>query len=90
MTKATYQNRARNVVVLFRLDLNGPPHRNPDGFEIECPHLHIYRENYGDKWAYPVPTSIQIDSGNLLVTFESFMRHCNITVPPRIMQAGLF
>src|SRR5438067_1662978 len=33
LTKATYQNRARQALVLMRLDLDGPPHRNPDGKE---------------------------------------------------------
>jgi hypothetical protein len=54
LTKVTYQNPARQVILL-RLDLNGPPHRNPDDTEIPCPHLHIYREGYGDKWAVPAP-----------------------------------
>ena len=31
LTKATFQNRARIAIVLLRLDLDGPPHRNPDG-----------------------------------------------------------
>lgn len=51
LTKATYQNRARQAIVLMRLDLDGPPHRNPDDTEIPCPHLHVYRKGYGDKWA---------------------------------------
>jgi hypothetical protein len=33
LTKATYQNRARAAIILLRLDLDGPPHRNPDGRE---------------------------------------------------------
>src|SRR3954463_2406653 len=45
--KVTHQNRARQIVVLMRLDIGGAPHRNPDGEEIPCPHLHIYREGYG-------------------------------------------
>lgn len=49
VTKATFQNRARQAVVLMRLDVAGRPHRNPDGEEIPCPHLHVYREGYGDK-----------------------------------------
>src|SRR5437016_798868 len=27
LTKATYQNRARQAIILMRLDLDGPPHR---------------------------------------------------------------
>jgi hypothetical protein len=38
LTKATFQNRARQAIILMRLDLNGPPHRNPDGVEVPCPH----------------------------------------------------
>jgi hypothetical protein len=56
LLKVKYQNRGRQVIVLVRLDLGGPGHRNPDGEEISTPHLHVYREGYGDKWAVPVPT----------------------------------
>ncbi|MEW6754303.1 MAG: hypothetical protein AB1505_25465 [Candidatus Latescibacterota bacterium] len=31
LAKGTYQNRARQVVVLVRLDFGGAPHQNPDG-----------------------------------------------------------
>src|SRR5208282_999150 len=55
LLKVTHQNRARVVVVLVRLDLGGPTHRNPDGQDIPCPHLHIYREGFGDKWAMAIP-----------------------------------
>jgi hypothetical protein len=87
-TKATYQNRARQAVILMRLDLDGPLHRNPDGEEIACPHLLIYREGYGDKWATPAPADKYPDTDNLVSTFEAFMRHCNITSPQFL--AGLF
>ena len=89
MTKATYQKRARQVIVLMRLDIDGPPHRNPDGEEIPCPHLHIYREGYGDKWAIPAPTDRYRDPNNLFPTLEAFMQHCNITLPPPF-NVGLF
>ena len=89
LTKATYQNRARQAIILMRLDLDGPPHRNPDDKEIPCPHPHIYREGYADKWAVPAPTNIYPDPTDLFPTFEAFMRHCNITVPPYI-QLELF
>jgi hypothetical protein len=55
LSKVTYQNRARSVFILVRLDLGGAPHRNPDGEELLCPHIHLYREGYGDKWAFAVP-----------------------------------
>src|SRR5262245_43775464 len=58
LAKGTYQNRARGVVILARLDFGGAPHRNPDDEEVPCPHLHIYREGYGDKWAVPVSATV--------------------------------
>jgi hypothetical protein len=89
MTKATYQQRARHTIILMRLDLDGPPHRNPDGEEIPCPHLHIYREGYGDKWAILAPLDRYPDPSDLFRTFTAFMEHCNITAPP-FVQCGLF
>ena len=89
LTKATYQNRARQAIILMRLDLDGPPHRNPDGTEIPCPHLHTYREGFGDKWAVAAPPDRYPDTQDLFSTCEAFIRHCNITGPAR-MQRGLF
>jgi len=89
LTKATYQNRARTAIILMRLDLDGPPHRNPDGVEIPCPHLHIYREGYGDKWAIPPPPGTYKNTVDLFATFATFMQQCNVTHPPNI-QKGLF
>ncbi|MEO7143398.1 MAG: hypothetical protein ABI165_07825 [Bryobacteraceae bacterium] len=89
LTKATYRNRARHVIILMRLDLDGPPRRNPDGEEIQCPHLHVYREGYGDKWAVPAPLDKYSNTTDLFSTLDAFMQHCNITRPPRI-QPGLF
>jgi hypothetical protein len=89
LTKATYQNRARQVVVLMRLDLDGPPHRNPDGVEIPCPHLHVYREGYGVKWASPLTGDRYPDTQDLFATFQAFMQHCNVTLLPQL-NVGLF
>jgi len=84
LLKVTHQNRARAVVVLVRLDLGGAPHRNPDGQEIPCPHLHIYREGFGDKWAAPIPADKFSNPADLWGTLHEFMSYCNITKPPRI------
>lgn len=89
LAKSTYQNRGRQVVVLVRLDLAGAPHRNPDDEEIPCPHLHIYREGYGDKWAIPVPEERFTNTSDLWQTLQDFMRYCNISQPPNI-ERGLF
>ena len=89
LLKVKMQNRARQVVVLVRLDLGGAPHRNPDDEEISAPHLHVYCEGYGDKWAIPVPADRFTTTSDLWTTLEEFMRFCNITQPPRI-ERGLF
>ena len=89
LTKATYQNRARQAIILLRLDLDGAPHRNPDGQEISCPHLHVYREGFGDKWAIFAPSDRYPNALDLFSTCEAFLKHCNITGPSK-MQRGLF
>lgn len=89
LLKVKMQNRGRQVVVLVRLDLGGPPHRNPDDTEVPAPHLHIYREGYGDKWAIAVPAEHFRDTSDLWATLEDFLRYCNVTQPPHIYR-GLF
>lgn len=89
LTKANYVNLARKSVTLMRLDLDGAPHRNPDGIEIPCPHLHVYREGFGDKWASAAPIDRYHDTGDLYSTLWAFMNHCNIVESPQI-EKGLF
>ena len=89
LAKGTYQNRGRQVVILARLDFGGGPHRNPDGEKIESTHLHLYREGYGDKWAFPPPDDKFTDLTDAWQTLEDFMRFCNIVEPP-IIRRGLF
>lgn len=89
LTKATFQNRGRQVVVLLRLDIEGAPHRNPDGVEVSCPNLHVYREGYADKWAIPAPPDLIALNGSLYSTVDLFMQRCNVTQMP-IIQKGLF
>lgn len=89
LAKGTYQNRARQVVVLVRLDFGGAPHRNPDGQKIGTPHLHVYREGYGDRWARSVPSDRFHDLNDPWQTLEDFMQFCNVVEPPVIVR-GLF
>lgn len=83
VTKATYQNRHQKTIVLARLDIDGPPHRNPDGQMVPCPHLHLYREGYGDKWAIAAPADFTNPS-DLMDTLIDFFAFLNITKPPNI------
>lgn len=79
--KVTYQNRAKKNVILARLDLGGPPHRNPDDEEVPCPHIHFYREGYGDKWAFPLPPRFS-HCVNIFDYLEEFCKICNISKNP--------
>ena len=89
LLKGKYQNRARQIIILVRLDFGGQPHQNPDEKEIPSPHLHIYREGYGDKWAYPVSSGEFKNIDDLQETLYDFMRFCNVVDFPNI-QFGLF
>ena len=89
LAKGTCQNRGREVVILARLDFGWAPHRNPNGEEIGSPHLHLYREGFGDKWAYSVPSDRFANLDDPWQTLKDFMRFCNIVEPPVIRQ-GLF
>jgi hypothetical protein len=87
--KGKYQNRVHQSVVLVRLDFGGAPHRNPDGTEMPCPHLHVYREGYGDKWAVPIPVEKFPNITDAWATLADFMKYCSIIEPPTIKK-GLF
>jgi hypothetical protein len=89
LSKVTYQNRAHRTIILARLDIAGPPHRNPDGVEIECPHLHLYREGSADKWAAPIDPAVFPNTADLWATLERFMDFCHVVDRPNI-QRGLF
>ena len=83
-----YQTRARKVVVLARLDF-AAPHRNPDGSEVGVPHLHLYREGYGHKWAFEVPAGMLSNPMDAWQVLLDFMRYCGVVEQPNIVR-GLF
>jgi hypothetical protein len=89
LTKSTHQMRARQAIVLVRLDVDGPPHRNPDGVEVPCPHLHVYREGYGDKWAEPAPEHLYASGNDAFSICVAFMTYCNVVDQPDFL-VGLF
>jgi hypothetical protein len=86
--KGRYQNRSRHIIILARLDFGGQPHRNPNDTEVASPHLHLYREGFGDRWAFNLPNCFTTPN-NLWKTLQEFMKHCNIVEPP-IIDKGLF
>jgi hypothetical protein len=91
-----YQTRARHVIILARLELNGPRHRNPSGSPyrpgewISGSHLHVYREGFEDRIAYELadaPNWNQLNPDDGIVMLEAFMRFCGIDVWPPIQVA---
>lgn len=76
-------------MILARLDFGGRPHRNPDHTRVASPHLHLYREGYADKWAFPVPVGRFANVADAWRTLEDFMQFCNVVEPP-IIRRGLF
>jgi hypothetical protein len=85
LERRTFQTRARQTIILARIDF-GAPHRNPDDEEIGVPHLHVYREGYGDKWAYPLPTERFPNAGDAWLTLFDFLAYCNVIEPPEIVR----
>ena len=84
LEKVCHNLRVRSAVPLLRLDLNSSPHRNPNGEKVGRTHLHVYREEYGDAWAYEVPDEPFDDLDDLRRTLYDFMSYCNITQQPRV------
>jgi len=85
--KVKYQTRGRRVVVLARLDVNGPTHRNPDGTLVGRDHIHVYKEGFADKWAYPLVDYADVNHSDSPAVLEWFMRYCRIHSPPPIQEA---
>lgn len=88
-----YQTRARKIVILARLDLDGPAHKNPPespyrpNERLPCPHLHLYREGFESRIAYlldEVPEFSISNPNSGLVWLEDFMKFCNIENVPDI------
>ncbi|MBT9151712.1 MAG: hypothetical protein DDT40_01908 [candidate division WS2 bacterium] len=102
LTKCTYQERYQRIIILARLDVDGPPHSNPEvmnvpfsylapynGQTIFCPHLHLYVEGFMDKWAVPAPSDKFPITEDIGVTLDDFFRYCNVIEPP-LVQRSLF
>lgn len=88
LKKYRYNNRARRIYVLARVDIGGPPHRNPDGVIVPAPHIHIYREGYDDKWAYPISEYGFAPPTDMVTVLRDFAKFCNIApLPPLQIRA---
>jgi hypothetical protein len=84
VTKCTLQERYAVTDILLRLDIDGPPHTNPDGMDVPCPHLHVYKEGFADKWAFPIDPTQFTDTTKLVRSFREFLVLCNVREIPNI------
>lgn len=90
--KCSYTELNKANVILLRVDTEQGVHINPDGVDVPAPHLHIYREGYNDRFAYPLPDSF-INSKDLVQTFYDFLNYSNVINTNDIhisIQGGLF
>lgn len=74
----TFNNRAQDCFVLCRLDIDDKVHKNPDGHKINEPHIHFYKEGFGDKFAYPASQFNFTDCSDVLKCLKRFFEICNI------------
>ena len=83
LLKYTYNKRYRQTIVLLRYDSMGR-HTNPDGVNFDGPHVHIYKEGFDDKFAYPTE-HIGINlTDDIDIVLNKFLYYCNIKRLPSI------
>ncbi len=78
LTKCTYQERHNLIIILVRLDVDGPPHTNPELSAVPLPATN-------DRF---------VNTTDLYKTLHDFFSYCNVIDPPAIqksiMQRRLF
>lgn len=91
LKKFTYNKTVRTSIVLIRYDALGR-HTNPpgtDGKSFDGPHVHLYRDGFDDKWAFPV-TEIKLKENptpTMEEVFEKFCAYCSILDCPPIQSS---
>lgn len=92
-----YQTRARKVIVLARLELNGPRHKNPPGQPyrpgewLPGTHMHLYREGFDDRVAYLLADVLDWHAdpnADDVEVLEEFLRFCGVDPLPLIQLAA--
>ena len=89
--KVTYNKRHNSGITLVRVDITKGQHTNPDGEKIIGPHIHIYKEGYGDAIAIPLPNNHlgfnTVDDH--LKCLDDFFKFCNIQPVKVVNQRSL-
>ena len=87
LSKFKLQNRyAKTKQPLVRIDIDSPPHINPDGTKKSRNHIHVFRETDNDTgnlpWAYDLEEfteiNLNMDDLNFTQVFFDFCAYCNI------------
>ncbi len=83
LSRFTFNKRYRQTIILFRYDQGGR-HTNPDGQTFNGPHIHIYREGFGDKFAFPISEIGILDTDTIESIFNKLMRYSNVSRIPSV------
>lgn len=78
--KVSFRLLYSQCIILVRIDTQDPtPHTNPDGTRIAPlePHIHIYKEGYGDKFAYPLPEEFS-HTNDIIDLFMDFLAYSHV------------
>ncbi|MBC3798462.1 DUF6978 family protein [Acetobacterium tundrae] len=93
LKKIKLQNRHSTKELLLRVEIDCPPHTNPDYSETSRNHIHIYKEGYDLRWAYDLETFHDVYFKNIYTfdtVFIDFCKLCNIQLEETIeMQSVL-
>ena len=63
---------------------NGGRHTNPDGKSFDGPHVHFYKEGFGDKFAYPIEKIEVQNSDSMEEVLGKLLHFCNVRKKPTI------
>lgn len=90
--KCNYTTLYNGSTVLLRVDTEQAIHTNPDGTDVPAPHIHIYREGYEDRYAYPLPESFSDHTDLVRISYDllRYSNVININDVHVIVQVGLF
>jgi hypothetical protein len=88
ITKYSYNKRYRQTIIMVRY-CSTVRHTNPDGVTFDGPHVHLFREGFDDKFAFPV-SEMGVDSGDAMdIVLIKLLRYCNVSGIP-VIELGLF
>lgn len=86
--QCSYLIRTVENDLLFRIDLEGPAHPNPNNEDVPCPHMHIYLHNgtsSPENWAFPLHEKIPVNADDLVEVLQKFLEYNNVEETPTIV-----